>query len=169
MGESNAYNVEARTGMHDFDDEVQGIREYYHNRMGIEVGETNVLVHVQVMTGRRYAFSQNGRINLEKVFTSNIAYYPLQSIVSDISTYDSYHSTFRSIHDVFPLGSTCFILTNLYYGSQGIVQDSKEALKNGRVKIGITVTKEPDLSSIKEMHARMVRSYKALYHVASQL
>ncbi|KAJ8916294.1 hypothetical protein NQ315_016435 [Exocentrus adspersus] len=149
--------------------EINGITEYYRNRMGIEVGNTKVLMQVQVMTGRKYIFSSQGRLTLEKIFTKNTSCYPLQSVVVNIITYDSHQSTYKNIKDVFPIGCTCFMLTNPYYGSQGVVQDSTESLKNGRVKVSITVFDEPNLSSIKEMHAKKIRSYRPAYHVAAQL
>ncbi|KAJ8926750.1 hypothetical protein NQ314_020867 [Rhamnusium bicolor] len=92
--------------------------------MGVEFGETKVLVHVQVMIGRRYVFAPNGRITLEKQFTPNIANYPLQIVVFNISTFDTFHSVFRDVESVFPKGCACFTLTNPYYGSQGIVSMS---------------------------------------------
>lgn len=89
--------------------------------MGIDFGETQVLVHVRLMTGRKYTISSNVRVNLEKQFSSRISSFPLQSVVSDIEAHDETYSTFKEVTDIFPTGSMCFSLTNPSYGSQGIV------------------------------------------------
>ncbi|KAJ8980060.1 hypothetical protein NQ317_012900 [Molorchus minor] len=169
MGGPNEYNVEERTGnmIGQFKKEIEGITDFYKKRWGIEVGETSVLVYVRVMIGRKYIFSSNGRLTLEKQFTDNTANYPLQSVVFDIAAYDSQNSTFKDVESIFPKGCMCFTLTNPYYGSQGVVQDSKEPLKNGRIKISISVLEEPDFSSVREMSASIIRSYKSLHSTAT--
>lgn len=94
----------------------------YKERMGIDLGETKVLVHVRLMIGRKYTIASNVRVNLEKQFSSVISCFPLQSIVTDIEAHDESYSTFKEITDVFPIGSICFSLTNPLYGSQGTVR-----------------------------------------------
>jgi len=38
----------------------------YLNRMGVDIGETNILVHVAPMIGRKYIFGLTGKITMEK-------------------------------------------------------------------------------------------------------
>lgn len=85
------------------------------------MGEVQILCHVQVMIGRKYVFSPNGRLTLEKQFSDMTANYPLQTVVTNIDAHDSHRTLFRSVQDVFPEGVICFTLSNPYYGAQGIV------------------------------------------------
>lgn len=89
--------------------------------MGIDFGETNILVHVRLMTGRKYTITSNIRVNLEKQFSSVISCFPIQSIVTDIQAHDESYSTFKEVTDVFPTGCICFSLSNPLYGSKGTV------------------------------------------------
>lgn len=88
--------------------------------MGIDVGDTKVLVHVKLLTGRKYVFT--GKPAFEKQFSSEIANYPLQSVVYNISAYDEFENDDRAVEDIFSVNSTCFTITNPYYGSQGVVR-----------------------------------------------
>ena len=38
----------------------------YLNRMGVDIGETNILVHAAAMIGRKYIFGLTGKITTEK-------------------------------------------------------------------------------------------------------
>lgn len=38
----------------------------YLNRMGVDIGETNILVHVAPMIGRKYIFGLMGKITMDK-------------------------------------------------------------------------------------------------------
>lgn len=85
------------------------------------MGETDVLIHVKILIGRKYAFTKQGRVTLEKQWAQIGTAYPYQSIVRDISVHDEHYTTFRDIEDVFPIGSTCFMLGHPYYGCTGEV------------------------------------------------
>lgn len=85
------------------------------------MGDVQVLCHVQMMIGRKYEFTPNGTLTLEKQFSELPSNYPLQTIVSGIESYDSHRSLYRNVQDVFPEGEICFTLGNPYYGAQGIV------------------------------------------------
>ncbi|XP_076269715.1 5'-3' exoribonuclease pacman [Rhynchophorus ferrugineus] len=146
-----------------------GIIERYKDHLGIKVGKVRVLCHVQKMIGRKYVFSKNGRLTLEKQFAEFESVYPLQTIVSDIAAYDEHQSVFRDVLDVFQAGAVCFTLCNPYYGSKGTVLDSKEAIKSGRIKISVSTSSEPDFTEIRKLHIRVNNSYRPINVVASQL
>ncbi|XP_060517739.1 5'-3' exoribonuclease 1 [Cylas formicarius] len=169
MGERNQYNVEDLNNPSLFAAEYREIVDRYNNRLGITFGEVKVLVQVQVMTGRKYVFSHNGRVTLEKQFSENTANYPLQTVVSNITAYDSHPSAFRDIFDVFPEGCSCFTLSNPYYGSQGVVLNSKETIKSGRLKVLVSVKEEPNFVAATVLQGELFRNYKALHNVASPL
>ncbi|XP_030763279.1 LOW QUALITY PROTEIN: 5'-3' exoribonuclease 1-like [Sitophilus oryzae] len=169
MGGQNQYNTEEYDKKNYFETLYGGIVDRYKNNLGVEVGDVQIVCHVQVMIGRKYVFSPSGRLTLEKQFSENTAVYPLQTVVSEISVFDQHHSTFRDVLDVFSEGSICFTLCNPYYGSQGIVLDSREIIARGRIKVCISVTEEPDFEHIRRKYAESARAYKPLHVVSSQL
>ncbi|KAG5876457.1 hypothetical protein JTB14_032690 [Gonioctena quinquepunctata] len=169
MGGPTQYNVEEQTSLNLFNQQIQGTTEYYQKRLGINFGETKVLVHVQEMIGRKYIFTSNGRLTLDKQFSVNVSNYPLQTVVFNIAAYDTHGSVFKDIEEIFRKDSICFTLANPYYGSQGVVQDSSQTKKTGRVKICVSVLDEPDFKGIREMYDKTAKSYKTSYSIASRL
>lgn len=89
--------------------------------MGINVGETKVLVYVQTLMGKKYSINIDGKLNLQKQFTTNISCYPLQAVVYNIQSFDDTQNIEKEIEHIFPQNSVCFTLTNPYYGSRGVV------------------------------------------------
>uniref|UniRef100_A0AAR5PUV6 5'-3' exoribonuclease 1 n=1 Tax=Dendroctonus ponderosae TaxID=77166 RepID=A0AAR5PUV6_DENPD len=169
MGTANQYNTEDQKDASMFRNESAGIIERYKNRLGIEVGEVKAMCQVQVMIGRKYELTPNGALTLEKQFSEFTANYPLQTIVSGIESYESHRTLFRNVQDVFPEGEICFTLGNPYYGAQGIVIDTKELAKIGRIKVCVVISDEPDFESVREIQNEVARSYRTLYNAASIL
>ncbi|RZC39325.1 5'-3' exoribonuclease 1 like, partial [Asbolus verrucosus] len=152
-----------------FDSELEGVVQHYRDRLGIDFGKTEVLVHVKMMTGRKYVFTSNRRVNLEKQFSTVVSHFPLQSIVLDINVHDECYTTFEDISDVFPVGSSCFSLTNPFYGSQGTIVDNKESSKGPHLKVCLNVLDEPDFSSAQKIDEKLKSGYLTLANSASQL
>ncbi|XP_063901508.1 5'-3' exoribonuclease 1 isoform X2 [Zophobas morio] len=160
--ESRGYKIENQVL---FDSELEGISHYYRDRMGIELGKTNILVHVQLMTGRKYVFTSGRRVTLEKQFSKITSAYPLQSTVVDIKVHDEYQSAYTDIADVFPNGSFCFSLTCPHYGSQGIVIETG----SNQVKVSLSLVGEPNFLTAQEIDEKLKNSYLSLTSAASQL
>ncbi|XP_044268734.1 5'-3' exoribonuclease 1 isoform X2 [Tribolium madens] len=164
----NNYEVKVQTKNSTFESELEGVSQYYRDRMGIDVGNTEVLVHVNLLSGRKYVFTSNMRVTLEKQFCQIQSNYPLQSIVADIKVYDEHRSTFQSVSDVFSPNSICFTLSNPYYGSQGTIVDSTESLKNNYLTVSLSVTTEPDLTQAQNID-KLNKNYLSLANSACQL
>lgn len=141
----------------------------YKSHLGIEVGNTDVLVHVKVLTGRRYTFSQQGRITLKKQFADLQSHYPLQTVVRNLSTYDQYNSTYIDISTLFAPGALCFMLGHPHYGAVGEVLDDPVSLEKGRVKIQLTSVQEPNLTHLKQLELETSSKYMSLFVVCSRL
>ncbi|KAL1513316.1 hypothetical protein ABEB36_002738 [Hypothenemus hampei] len=169
MGEANQYNTEDIQNPKQLAEESAGVIERYKTRLGIEVGQVDFLCTVQIMTGRTYVFSPNGRLTLQKQFSTETTNYPLQTIVSNINTYDSHHTLFRDIEEVYPVGEICFTLSNPYYGAQGVVVDNNEVKKTGRIKIGVSIAEEPNFEPVMILREEILKSYKPLFNAASQV
>lgn len=101
--------------------EMSAATENFKNRFGVVVGPTDILVHVKLITGRKYVFSQQSRLTYEKQWSDLIYAYPLQSVVRDISVYNPNDVPYQDIENVFPIGSCCFMLGQPHYASVGKV------------------------------------------------
>lgn len=122
MTKDGKYNVESNKGnlLESWYAEVQSTTETYKNRMGIRVGDTNILAHVKIMTGRKYFFSQHDRISFDKQWSDIVSPFPLQTVVKDINAYIE-GASHKDINDLFPIGSKCFMLGQPHYGCIGKV------------------------------------------------
>ncbi|XP_057669654.1 5'-3' exoribonuclease 1 [Diorhabda carinulata] len=171
MGGPNQYNTVDLTesDRKQFQMTVNGISQEQKSRMGINLGDTKVLVYVKQLIGRKFTVKSNGKLYLEKQFASNISAHPLQTIVYNISFHDPLNNVTKDVENIFPKNSICFTLTNPYYGSQGEIIDSSQVATTARIKISVSVLEEPDLSKIKEMHDTMVKRYKPAHQVANPL
>ncbi|XP_071053139.1 5'-3' exoribonuclease 1 isoform X2 [Onthophagus taurus] len=149
--------------------ESSTISDRYKSRFGIEVGPVSILVHVKVMIGRKYMFTQAGRVTLEKQWAPITSPYPLQSIVKEILVNDDVHSAFRDIESLFPVGSLCFMLSHPCYGSCGTVKDSKDCIKNGRLKICMKSYDEPNLDDIQILETQMRTKYMNSHDASTRI
>lgn len=76
---------------------------------------------MKVLAGRKYTFSNVGYVTLEKQWADMDSPYPLQTVISKLKVYEESYASYKDISSVFPLGSTCFMLGQPYYGSCGEV------------------------------------------------
>lgn len=102
--------------------------------MGIDVGETQVLVCVLPLLNRSYTFGNQGKMTLQKVWSDNRVYYPLQTIVRDLKVHNSDFTQFTNVEDVFKIDSPVFMISTVYYGSLGMVVDPTSVKQCGRIR-----------------------------------
>lgn len=171
MGGPNQYNAnDMRNGdLKEFNMSISGITEYYKTRMGIDFGETKVLVHVKQLIGKKFVCNQHGKLVLEKQFAENTSCFPLQTIVYNITVHDPQSNVVKEVETIFPKNSICFTLANPFYGSQGVIQDSSQVAKTGRIKITISVLEEPDFSTVRNMFDNVFKKYKPAHSIATPL
>ncbi|XP_061162690.1 5'-3' exoribonuclease 1-like [Saccostrea echinata] len=125
--------------------EVASIKERYHDRLGVLVGETSILLKVLPMNGRTYVCGSHGVITLKKQFAQNPVPFVYQATVKDISVHDPSFCQFRTLSEMFPLGEVAFMLGWPHYGCQGEVLDVEEG-ESPRVRINVTTLEEPNLA-----------------------
>lgn len=89
--------------------------------MGIDVEDTNILVHVKQVTGQKYSYTTGGRIALEKQWANVESCYPVQSVIQNLVVYEPEGNKYETIQDLFPISSKCFMLGHPHYGSIGVV------------------------------------------------
>jgi len=102
--------------------------------MGIELGEITQLVHVNLIAGREYVHTANGKMTLQKIWDNVVVAYPAQTIVKDIAVHSPDFVQFTTFEKIYAPGSVIFMLCDPYYGCQGEVIDPELIHKFGRIK-----------------------------------
>ncbi|XP_049332694.1 5'-3' exoribonuclease 1 isoform X2 [Astyanax mexicanus] len=149
--------------------EVQGLTEHNNKRKGIIINETDVLLHAQLLTGRKYIISHSGSVHLEKQWGKQVLPFPYQTIVKDIKAFDSSLSRFKTLDELFPVGTAVFMVGNPYYGAMGEVQDSSDVINEGRVRVVFTMPCEPQLDTLIQNQHKYSVKYSPGYVLASRL
>uniref|UniRef100_A0A8C3V057 5'-3' exoribonuclease 1 n=1 Tax=Catharus ustulatus TaxID=91951 RepID=A0A8C3V057_CATUS len=149
--------------------EVQGISEQYQRRKGIIIHETSVVVYAQLLTGNRYQLNQNGEVYLEKQWSKQVLPFVYQTVVKDIKAFDSRFSSIKTLGDLFPPGSTAFMLGSPYYGCMGEVQDSHDVISEGRIRVVFNIPCEPQLDTLIQNQHKYSVKYNPAYILASRL
>uniref|UniRef100_A0A8C2TIX0 5'-3' exoribonuclease 1 n=1 Tax=Coturnix japonica TaxID=93934 RepID=A0A8C2TIX0_COTJA len=149
--------------------EVQGVSEHYQRRKGIIIHETSVVVYAQLLTGNKYQLNQNGQVYLEKQWSKQVLPFVYQTVVKDIKAFDSRFSNIKTLDDLFPLGSTAFMLGSPYYGCMGEVQDSRDVIPEGRVRVVFSIPCEPQLDRLIQNQHKYSVKYNPAYILASRL
>lgn len=75
----------------------------------------------------------------------------LYILLQDINVFESEsNEKMETIEDLFPVDCRCFMLANPHYGCSGKVLEVD--MKQGRVRVQLTVPPEPDIASISKNH-----------------
>ncbi|KAL5015240.1 hypothetical protein ScPMuIL_009510 [Solemya velum] len=148
--------------------EVQSITEKYHDRLGVEVGPTFVLLHVLPMTGRRYVCGSHSKITMEKQFSTYQVPAVLQATVKDIVVHERDCCQYSTIEEMFPEKTDVFMLGWPHYGCQGEVLDCGSS-DDGRVRISVTIPEEPDIDNITFRKQYYATKYMPSHVVAQRL
>uniref|UniRef100_A0A8V5HES5 5'-3' exoribonuclease 1 n=1 Tax=Melopsittacus undulatus TaxID=13146 RepID=A0A8V5HES5_MELUD len=149
--------------------DIQGISEHYQKRKGIIIHETSIVVYAQLLTGNRYQLKQNGEVYLEKQWSKQVLPFVYQTVVKDIKAFDSRFSNIKTLDDLFPPGSTAFMLGSPYYGSMGEVQDSHDVITEGRIRVIFNIPCEPQLDPLIQNQHKYSVKYNPAYVLASRL
>lgn len=100
---------------------VQLFISRHMSRLGIDIGNTNVLLYARLFLGRKYIFDAQGNLTLEKQWYEFPTAYAYHTVVRDISSYCKVSPIYNSIHDIFVPETVCFMLGHPYYGTMGEV------------------------------------------------
>lgn len=135
------------------------ICETHMSRLGIDVGDTNVLLYVRTYLGIKYIFGVQGKVTSEKQWNDFPIVYAYQTVVEDISVYSRKLPVYKTMHDIFVPGSFCFMLGHPYYGTMGEVMQHKDYPKPRRIKISIKAIKEPTFEVVKQAYTQQKTRY----------
>ncbi|KAB7499743.1 5'-3' exoribonuclease 1, partial [Armadillidium nasatum] len=83
---------------------VEDLKSKTLKRWGIDIGETDYVIHAKLMTGRNYVAYHDGKVILEKKWAEVEQPFPHQSIVKNITIYDKEYKEY-TIHEYFKPGT----------------------------------------------------------------
>ncbi|XP_052760032.1 5'-3' exoribonuclease 1-like [Mya arenaria] len=126
--------------------EKDTIAERYHDRLGVVIGQTHILLRALPMTGRKYILGSHGRITMEKQFGVHPVAFALQATVKDIAVHEPGFCQFTTLSEYMPEKAEVFMLGWPHYGCQGEVLDTD--MQSGRVRINLSILEEPSLAHI---------------------
>ena len=106
----------------------------------MDIGPTKILLNCTVMIGRKYVFGIKGRITLEKEWAKIPQPYALQAVKKDILVHDPSFTQFRTIGELFPIGSICFMIGETNFAAEGFVT---EIVNEKKGKIQLKFIEEP--------------------------
>ena len=175
------YSLQMRNGQeftsskkNDNDDEteygikVKAISARYKDRWGVIVGNTKIVVEACLMTGRKYICGQKGKITLEKQWSKIPQPFALQTTRKDILVHDQSFTQYRTLPELFPIGSACFMLGNTQYGCQGTVAQIAPEHK-GRIQLLFMEPKQIDLSDVMNRTKELSLLYLTGYQASQQV
>ncbi|KAI0214136.1 5'-3' exoribonuclease 1 [Lamellibrachia satsuma] len=151
--------------------EVNSITERYHDRLGVDVGTTSILLYACPLAGRRYVCGRDGNVSLEKEWLSRPVPFAIQATVKDIAVSSVSFQQYETLSELFPVHSSVFMLGTPHYGCMGEVLDYlPENNGGGRIRVSFTILPEPDLSRLINMERQQnTSSYMPGYIVARKL
>ncbi|XP_043280589.1 5'-3' exoribonuclease 1 [Venturia canescens] len=129
--------------------QCRSVYDGYKGRFGIDVGDIGVLVYALPMCGRQYILTAQGRMSLEKTWSTHPTPYAHQAIVTDIAVHDPGYVHNLNITDVFTVKSIVFMLGHPHYGAMGEVIEPGLNAKTGRIKVAMRIENEPNFESIQ--------------------
>eukprot|EP00099_Drosophila_melanogaster_P014639 NP_523408.2 pacman, isoform A [Drosophila melanogaster] len=152
-----------------FDSECKALQEHFINRMGIQFANYDVLVYVRTFAGNSTEFRDKGALMVRDSWSSSVTGYPAQGVVADLTVWERMRKNFLNVEHYFPVGSTIFLITDPYYGSEGTVQDPRLAYTNGRIQVSIMVRPEPKVNAARQLQEERDRDYLSTFQVCNLL
>ena len=110
-----------------------------------QLGEINVVIEACPIRGKTYVCGAKGVLTMEKEWSTKTVAYPYQLTVKDIYVHEAHQDDqIRTVDELFPIGSQCFMLASPYYRASGEVIEID--VKQSRVRVQLLVPVEPDSS-----------------------
>ncbi|XP_071541169.1 5'-3' exoribonuclease 1 [Panulirus ornatus] len=140
----------------------------YHDRWGVEVGKTSILVYAAPIAGRKYVPNPCGKMSLEKEWSKEVQPYAYQTVVKDIAVHDPGYKQLLTAQEYFPQRSKVFMLGQPHYGCMGEVIEIDPSHK-GRIRVAMTVALEPNFDVVKQRQNQLVEKYMTGYIAAQRI
>lgn len=127
-----------------------------------------MLLYATPIIGRKYVYTQNGRVTLEKQWSTIPTAYAYQATVKDINVKELHGNQYLTLSEVFPTDSACFMLGDPGYGLQGRVLSADKKSK-GKVRIEFENIHESDSEELKKRWLSTATYYVPGFTVAQRV
>ncbi|XP_032580965.1 5'-3' exoribonuclease 1 [Drosophila sechellia] len=152
-----------------FDSECKALQEHFITRMGIQFANYDVLVYVRTFAGNSTEFHAKGDLVVRDSWSRSVTGHPAQGVVANLNVWEKSSKHILNVEHYFPVGSSIFLITDPYYGSEGTVQDPRLAYTNGRIQVSIMVQPEPKVKAARQLQEERDRDYLSTYQVCHLL
>lgn len=116
----------------------------------------------------QYVCAKEGKITLEKQWSNIPQAFALQTTRKDILVHDPSFTQFRTLPELFPLNSLCFVIGHPHYGCEAsVLKIDKE--HRGRVQLSVVEPTEPSLGTIRKLERKMKEHYFPGFKAAQRL
>ncbi|CAG0880861.1 unnamed protein product [Cyprideis torosa] len=129
--------------------QANSIADYQATRYGIDVGDTHVLLQGMVLVGVNPVYGGNGIARSEKVWGTINQPYLWQMSVDDLKVKDPEYSRVKCLEDLYPIGSSVFVVSEAHYGCHGEVVKVKSKPPH-TIYVKLTPRKEINLDRFRE-------------------
>ncbi|XP_063710397.1 5'-3' exoribonuclease 1-like isoform X2 [Symsagittifera roscoffensis] len=155
--------------------EYQTIIDWYYEKRGVMLYERDVkpqsqnmlMVEVVELVGRKNVYhQQSGTVTLEPRYASNTEVYPIELCVHGIMTQSKKVEKVNNLDEMFPQGSTLFLIGSSYYGEEATVV---ECTPQGSVKFEFYQKVEPNFENIINKKDTWATMYFSQREVADRL
>ncbi|XP_045534425.1 5'-3' exoribonuclease 1 [Papilio machaon] len=139
------------------------IIEHNMNRLGIELGDVNIIVHAVNIKGYKYIIQDNTKMVRKAEWCEVPCGYALQAVVPSANAYVTQTpGKFCSPQEAYPAGDHVFLLTQgQYYGCLAKIVES-EGMGSGRIKVLVREASEPVPSC-----SATASPYRTAHHAAA--
>ncbi|XP_059468376.1 5'-3' exoribonuclease 1 [Neocloeon triangulifer] len=124
----------------------KAVKERYQGRLGIIVGDIEVMMRVRVLEGRKFAYSAHGKVTVEKKWGAKEECCAVQTVVPSLKALAPQISQFDTIHDVFKPDTLCFLTHPQNYGYTAKILPPN---KPNKVNIEVQIPQDPPLDEIR--------------------
>ncbi|XP_055541135.1 5'-3' exoribonuclease 1 isoform X2 [Wyeomyia smithii] len=145
---------------------VRSIVDHHSNRLGIDLGKIDQLVHVRTCVGTEYVL-RDDRYVLNKLWNNGESMYPIQAVVTDLREVLKTLKPYQELNEMFPEDCLVFLRGTQFYGSMGRIVDVTAGHK--RIKTRFEVYAEPNLTKVIDVNDRVKNHYLNTQDAASMI
>lgn len=134
----------------------------HRNKLGIEIGNVDIIVFAKQLIGAKYEFNEKGEPIKKLSWATSATPYSLQTIVDDIKVLPCEKvcggkpDCQVSLHALFPKGQVAFLMRPELYGVEVKVQ---ETCNKGTVIVEVQNQAEPNIDSLYELKEENYEHY----------
>ncbi|XP_014661777.1 PREDICTED: 5'-3' exoribonuclease 1-like [Priapulus caudatus] len=148
--------------------QVNALSTRCHDRWGVKIGDTHLLLDVRPISGKKYVCEDDGRVTLEKQWVEKPIPMVYQLCAKDLIVEGPTYKQFKTIDEFYSVGSDCFMLGQPHYGCMGQVLEIDPKYK-GRIRIKVEVLPDLNLTPVKgrenELRIKWMPGYVAAKHL----